>query len=139
MVEEDQNVYYTHVPDWAGRQIEEYRQENELTKSKACSQIIQEGLTGPDDTTRIEELAQRVEELAATTAILTGIIYAFAILGQVIGWVAPSTQSYAAAITVVIGPSAMLTAMMAYLVLKSGVARKLGLQLSGISEPAPDR
>jgi hypothetical protein len=121
--EDSTTTYYTRVPNWAAESLEQYQEQNDVTKSEAAAHAIIRGIRKP---TYTEQVATRVAEISFTVFALFSVVWVSSWLGGLVGAVTQSAQTTVMVYSVIFGPSALLVSILMTAALRYGTARWVG-------------
>jgi len=119
---QDKQTYSTRLPKKTAEQIEEYREQNDLTKSEAVARAVQRGMNEP---TGVEKVFENVAEISLTSGLLLLTASAVSLVGQILNLLTGVATIY----FIVFGPGAFILSFVLYYALQKGYARRLGIRL----------
>jgi len=119
-------TYYTNVPGWAAKQVEDYIEETGFSNSKAVAKLVQKGLR---DQTLAERVINQLITIPITSLAILAMVWTWANIGGFIGLVTQTNQALASAYFIMLGPSMIAIAAIATLLMYTGWAKKIGDRL----------
>jgi hypothetical protein len=119
---QDKQTYSTRLPKKTAEQIEEYREQNDLTKSEAVARAVQRGMNEP---TGVEKVFANVAEISLTSGLLLLTAFGVSLVGQILNLLTGVATIY----FIVFGPLGIIISSVLYYALQKGYARRLGIRL----------
>jgi len=121
-------TYYTNVPGWASKQVEDYIEKTGFSNSKAVAKLVQKGL---QEQSFAERMIRQMVAVPLTLLAIFITVYSWVAVGGLIGIPLPIDTTTATVYATIIVPAMVSTAAVFAMIIHTGYARKVGTKLSG--------